>query len=128
MTRKGPQCRELQAFPCNEGYVVLANDIYTSPEPDLNSVKTAIETAIGVRFTPHDSWYRGGTYFRFDDASGEKFLLQRNLDQDEVAEPEFAEFPVVLYVKNTMRSDQIASLLAATPMSITLVQHNEVVE
>lgn len=128
MNRKGLQCRELQVFQCNEGHVVLANDIYASPEPELNSVRTAIETAIGVRFTPHDSWYRGGTYFRFEDASGEKFLLQRNLDQDEAAEPDFAEFPVVLYVKNTMRSDQIASRLAESSIPIALVQHNEIVE
>lgn len=77
-----------------------------------------------VCFQRHESAYLGGDYFLSGDLQGEHFLLRRNRGlgpPDELAEPEFAEYGLLLEVNATSRSDLLKSALEAIP-GLTLIR------
>jgi len=102
-------------------------DTYGSRDMNLDSIRRAIETALGVEFHLHDSLYRGGDYYRCEDTPPERFILQRNHDllDDEPAERDYSEYPVILYVEETARSSEITSLLRQSDAPLSLLKHKD---
>lgn len=93
-----------------------AYDLYGTTTMSIVQLRDIIVEALGITFTLHDSAFRGGTYFRAGDLGGEEFVIQRNSfefdDEQEVAEPEFAHYPVIFWVAWTERGDELREELA----------------
>jgi hypothetical protein len=102
-------------------------DIYGAKSDDLEHVKFAIESKLHIQFEPHHSSYHGGDYYRNGDGSSEHFILQRNIDliDNEPAESDFVDFPVILYVEETERSSEIRELLEASESPLSLLKHED---
>src|SRR5436309_1325869 len=92
-------------------------DVYGSRAMPIDAVRSSVGSALGVAFERryHDDI---GDYFEAD-VDGENFLLQPNFldvgDEEEIQEPEFADRPVLLYVSDTDRGDEIRDLLLEVP-------------
>jgi len=71
-----------------------------------------LNSAFGIEFTAHESAYRG-VYHRSGPTGQEHFLLQPNYltHEDEWIEEKHQEFPLLLYVNETTRPDEIDRLL-----------------
>jgi len=103
-----------------------AYDLYGSKQSNLDFARSIVEKALGVRFTAHESDWRGGEYFRYRREGDESFMLQLNVgDDDEPAELVFPEYLVLLYIERTTRSDEIRSLLAERAGDFILLKHDE---
>lgn len=91
-------------------------DLYGTMTMSISQLRDLIARALAITFAMHDSAFRGGTYFRAGDIGGEEFVIQRNSfefdDEQEVAEPEFARYPVIFWVAWTERGDELKQELA----------------
>jgi hypothetical protein len=89
---------------------MTTSDVYGSRSEDADSLRQAIEAALGISFRLHEyDWY-GGDYLRTDFLVPEQFLLQnqvRTPDGDEVLEPDFPDYRLILRVVGTERADEI---------------------
>jgi len=97
--------------------------LYGFDELDIEKAKSLIEGVLEVVLSPHDSLYRGGNYYLLKEANAE-LILQRNydcLDQD-LAEAEFPEAGVLLYLDGNDRAEEIAELLGAHVPEATLLR------
>jgi hypothetical protein len=94
---------------------VKVYDLYGSCSVPLEELRDAVESMLGVEFSPHRSDYVGD-YYKTAGFVGETIAIQPNYldggDEDEVLEPAFADRPVLLYVNETDRGDEIRGLLA----------------
>jgi hypothetical protein len=92
-------------------------DLYGSKRMSIAHLRDAISNALGITFTLHDSAFRGGTYFRVGDFGGEEFVIQQNIfefdNEEEIAEPEFAHYPVIFWIAWTERGDEFREKLTA---------------
>lgn len=90
-------------------------DLYGTKTLGIDELRSAVEKALSVNFERHESSYLGGDYFLAGDLRGEHALIQRNhlgdADEQEVAEPEFADHPILLQVNATTRGDDTRELL-----------------
>lgn len=91
-------------------------DLYGFNSKDLEGTAKEVAECLAIEFASHDSSYRGGAYYRSGKAGSEEFILQRNLDfmDSEPIEASFPEYPLLLYVGPTMRSDEIRQLFSET--------------
>lgn len=91
-------------------------ELYGYSGGTIEAAKKFIERAIGVEFLARDSGYHGA-YFIYGDSFGEHLLLKENVDviDGQAAEPESAEYPVLLY------ANEIESL---TSLSQILIEKN----
>ncbi|MDX2247314.1 MAG: hypothetical protein SF052_11080 [Bacteroidia bacterium] len=92
---------------------MIRYDLFGFKESDLEKVKSEIETQLEILFTSHESMYKGGIYYRLGDILSENFELQKNIDllDGEPLEDEFKDFPILLFVNRTIRSEEIVELL-----------------
>lgn len=82
---------------------------------DLDSVADTLAPALGLRWEPRESSYRGGGYFLCR-RGGEEFILQTNWDTlDSEPFEDVPEVDVVLYA-STDQPDKVATLITATPL------------
>jgi hypothetical protein len=92
-------------------------DLYGTKSLDLDELRVAVQRALDIELHRHESGYLGGDYFLAGDLRDEHVLIQRNHvsdgDEDEVAEPEFADYPILLLVNATTRGDELKGRLAA---------------
>ena len=88
-------------------------ELYGTAIASLERARSVVEEAVQIRLEPHESGYRCGNYYRFGDVGDEHFILQLNFDEidGEWTEPEHTEYPLILYVNESERSDQIAEQL-----------------
>ena len=88
-------------------------DLYGIHDKDIGGARARVETALAIRMVPHEGGYRGGEYFRFGDVGGENYILQINYNNGEAewAEPAYAKYPILLYVSETERGQEIATAL-----------------
>lgn len=98
-------------------------DLYGTMLQELATVRSEIEIVLQIVFRPHQSDWRSGDYWRSGELGQENFILQSNRSDDEPAELEFAEFPTLLYVSNTERSDAIRSALARCTTPFVRLKH-----
>jgi hypothetical protein len=88
-------------------------DLYGFASEDLEGIRRALEDALGFRFSPHESSYKGGDYYLREDGE-ERLTLQRNLDLDdgEPAEQSYPDVKTLLYVEGTERPEFFAGVVA----------------
>jgi len=121
MLSKGPQVLEYVRMTQMKSY-----DLYGFISDDLNELAKSLEHRLSVLFTLHESSYRGGTYYRSGIPGQEEFILQRNYDplENELAEPEFPEYPIILYIGPTERSKEIKDWInAEMKLEAVLLRH-----
>jgi folate-binding Fe-S cluster repair protein YgfZ len=91
-------------------------DLYGSKRLTITELRVAVGEALGLTFYAHESLYRGGEYFRVVPHDGEEFVIQLNNfrldDEMEVAEPDYSNYPVILWVAWTDRADALREDLA----------------
>jgi len=90
---------------------------------DLQEARVAVEAALGIRMTLHESSYLG-EYFRFDDVGfegSEHFILQKNFDdvEGEWAESAFPNYGILLYANETNRGPEIRDAMASVAQHLT---------
>ncbi len=94
-------------------------DLYGSHSLSLVELREAAEGCLGIRFTLHDSIYRGGDYFRSGDIGGEEFVIQLNRfeyeNEEEIAEPAYADYLVIFRIGWTERGDELREKLRKVP-------------
>ncbi|MCQ6260174.1 hypothetical protein [Pseudomonas sp. Q11] len=92
---------------------MAAYDLYGVKDISIIVAKLNVEELLGVSFEERESAYQGGVYYRFDGEGGEGFVLKENIDpfDGEAVEQLFSEYPVLLYVDKTTRSDEIGDFL-----------------
>ncbi len=84
--------------------------LYGFDESDIERVRRLVEGAIGIELSAHESIYRGGDYYLLEDSRVE-FFLQSNYDclDDELAELDFPEVGVLLYLEGQERAEELGS-------------------
>jgi hypothetical protein len=79
-------------------------------EGALPELAVKLERAVGLRLELHDSEMRGGDYYRYE-GDGEQIILQSNRDNGDIAEEDFPEIPILLYIDSQMRTQEQFSRL-----------------
>jgi len=101
-----------------------ANDIFGFLSNDLDGVRHSLEARLRIRFVPHESSFRGD-YYLYEDPNGEELLLEMNMDPED-GEPfysDFSEYPILLIVGYTTRSEQLTKLLQNNIEGCKLLRH-----
>ncbi len=103
-------------------------DLYGLQVSDLSEAKTLVENTLALNLLGHESSYCG-EYYRSHavDVDDENFILQKNYDEfeDEWTEESFVDFPILLFVNDTERSSEIASLFE-NEKGVVLLRHQEI--
>lgn len=86
--------------------------IYGLPAQPFEDLLHRLNSVFGIELVAHESTYRG-VYYRSGPTGREHFLLQPNyLDrEDEWIDEEHKECPLLLYVNETTRPDEITQVL-----------------
>ena len=87
-------------------------DLYGVECNDIETARFVIEDLLNMSMIAHDSIYRG-VYYRFNSVGQENFILQNNYNdfEEEWTEKRYSKYPLLLYVNETQRSSEVASLL-----------------
>ncbi|WP_454834568.1 hypothetical protein [Pseudomonas lini] len=101
---------------------MAAYDLYGVKGLTILEAKLKVEESLKLSFDERESTYQGGVYYRFGSDESEKFLLKGNVDpfDGEAVEQKFSEYPVLLYVDMTVRSEEVRCLLS---MEFCLLRH-----
>ncbi|KUR70998.1 hypothetical protein AQZ52_09830 [Novosphingobium fuchskuhlense] len=102
-------------------------DLYEIEAESLAGAKAILERLLMCSFEERESTYHGGTYYTFGDEAGEHFMLKENRDpfEDVPAEDSFPNSKLLLYVNETMRSNELHDALAESGDAITLLRHED---
>ena len=102
-------------------------DLYGFLSADINEVKNFLEDALSLKFDAHESSYQGGDYFRWGENASEHFILKNNVDpfDGEPAEMAFAEYPILFYVNDTLRSADLHEQMLPKIENFILLRHEE---
>jgi len=103
-------------------------DTFGFSSTNLEYVKDALENCLGIRFVARESSFRGDYYSHGEPFEKEQLLLQMNVDLED-GEPlhaKFSDYPVLLFVSDTDRSEQLATLLQGTIKGCKLLKHEEI--
>ena len=98
-------------------------DLYGFYSENIQLARNVVEEVLGKKMIEHDSSYRG-EYLRLD-IGYENFILQSNFDlsEKECFEKDFANYPVILYVNYTNRSEKLKEGFGRID-KCTLLRHN----
>jgi len=79
----------------------------------LAEAKGILEELLSLQFEARESTYQCGEYFRVGNRAGEHFEIKKNADpfDDDPAEMNFPEFPTLLYINATSRSDELREIM-----------------
>jgi len=95
--------------------MVRCYDLDGSHTLSLVEMREAMESCLEIRFTLRDSDYRGGDYFRAGDLGDEGLVIQAKPfeyeNEEEVAELEYADYPVIAWIAWTERGDDFREKL-----------------
>lgn len=102
-------------------------DLYGIAAVSLEEAREIVEVTLRIHMQAHESGYHGGVYYRMNDVGSEHFLLKRNYDDCEVewAEPQHKEWPFLLYVNETARSNDVRALFSSVTAA-SLLRHRTV--
>lgn len=94
-------------------------NLYGVSGMELAEVARILGGLLGVRLEERESSYRGGVYFRGELATDGEVLVQLNwADEDgELAEPEFPEFVILVYV-NSVSAEMAGSISTSGKLSL----------
>ena len=89
-------------------------DLYGILDLDIDAAAVLLQDTLGVPFIARDSSFKG-EYYSATGESLEEFELWDNFNKIEQdwAEPEFTEYPVLLYVAGTQRAQEIEDRIKA---------------
>lgn len=99
-------------------------DLYGFKISDIENARQLIEKALNVKFIVHESSYLGD-YYKVKLNSNEDYMLQHNFlkhDEDWM-EPQFTEYPLLLYINGTSRSEEIEEILKNKISIIHFLRH-----
>ncbi|MCB2250283.1 hypothetical protein KTQ74_00150 [Pseudomonas chlororaphis] len=93
---------------------MTAYDLYGFKGLAILEAKSEIEKKLNLCFEERESSYQGGVYYKFVSDGAESFVLKGNIDpfDGDPVEQMFSDYPVLLYVDMTLRSEEIKSLLS----------------
>lgn len=105
---------------------MICHDKYGSHE-NIEFVKKIMEELLDIKFEGRDSSYWGEYYISRND-SDEVIRIIENLDpiDEEPIYPEFSDYPVLMHISFTKRSDAIYKLL--DPTKLKRLTHEELPE
>lgn len=80
-----------------------------------------------MQFEARESEYQGGEYFHAGCMIAESFELKRNVDpfDDDPVEMNFPEFPTLLYINESSRSEELIKSLALADRDFILLRHED---
>lgn len=89
-------------------------DLYGSRSDSLSEMCMALASVLGVTFELHDSDYMGGDYYVAGSLAGEHFIVCKNVIRncDDMPEPDYPEFTIIVEVNANERPDDVRQLLA----------------
>lgn len=98
------------------------DDLYGAKNRTLDELRADVTVVLGVTFEPHESLYLGD-YFFGGSLDGEHFeILCNNTgfeedgeEEDNLIEPDFSDYPVLLRISSTMRGDELRDRLSSVP-------------
>lgn len=102
------------------------NDLYGAHASTVDEVAEQLTPLTGQPFQRRESWYQGGDYCVCELADGEAWRVQYNRDpvegDDEPREPQFAAYPVLLYLGHTARAEALEAHLRALATGLVLLR------
>jgi uncharacterized protein YacL (UPF0231 family) len=103
----------------------MPSDLYGSKSQDLEDVKSRVERVLESTLEERDSTYFGGRYYKAVLMNGEEIVVRRNFDplDQEAAETEFKEYPIIVYVNNSMRAEQVRTVFEKVGLELKLLRH-----
>ena len=89
--------------------------------------KGILEELLSLQFEARESDYQNGEYFRVGNKAGEHFELKKNADlfDGDPVEMKFAEFPTLLYINATLRSEELKKILEHARSDFVLLRHED---
>jgi len=102
-------------------------DLYGFSSDDISAVSALLEATFDIKFESRESTYEGGRYFCWGDEANEHFVLKYNFDSfdHEPAELSFPGYPILFYVNDTLRSEELKNKILMHGTSIALLRHEE---
>jgi hypothetical protein len=100
--------------------------VYGISEQPGDKLRSRLNATLGVVLVAHESSYRG-VYYRAGSTGEEHIILQPNhLPQDdEWIDEEHKEYPVLLYVNETLRPDEFDKLLSGEIPSLKKLKRED---
>lgn len=91
----------------------MKTHIFGFKDSDIEIIRIALEESLKIKFIPHDSLYLGGEYYRYSNEEKETFILRKNTDllDNELAEFEYPEFNILLFVEISQQKREIQDLI-----------------
>ena len=94
-------------------------DLYGFKLNEIEKALEAVESALGIEMQVSENLSRGIYYRKRLSYEGEHFILKRNIDFTDrefeknlsLADPKFPDYPILLYVNNTKRSEELKKVL-----------------
>ena len=102
-------------------------DIYGFGVDEIDNIAKKIEEFLQIKWVPRHSSFIGD-YYQVGRHREESFKLQSNYstEEGEWTIPEAKEYPILLYVNNTQRPEQIeASIRAAFDTNVNLLKRTQ---
>jgi hypothetical protein len=103
----------------------MATYILYGSEVSPAEAKEILEEILTLQFEARESDYQNGEYFRAGNKAGEHFELKKNTDpfDGDPVEIKFPEFPTLLYINATSRSEELTKVLGHARGGFTLLRH-----
>ena len=77
--------------------------LYGFAKGTLSEIAMQLERAFGLKLELHESQMYGGDYCRYE-ADGEQIILQSNRDHGDIAEEDFPDIPILLWIASRKRT------------------------
>ena len=105
-------------------------DLYGFQVEDIEVARHLVESVLGIKLDAHESLYQGGDYYRKELGDAElilqpnKDLLWQDVDplEDRWAEPEFAVYPILLFLEGHSDADAMRDQLTKSISQIRFLQ------
>ncbi len=100
-------------------------DIYGVESGDLEEVRIAIESILGIKFAPHESSFWGDYFLGIH--GEEEYKIIKNMEpisDDPFYEP-FPKNGILLYIDKTNRADELETLLLTGIPGLRLLHRTE---
>jgi hypothetical protein len=94
-------------------------DLYGVRDLSTESLRSAVESALNISFSLHESYFLGGDYLLFSGSVGEELRIRTNEISDEdgsfLTEPDFGDYVTLLSISRALDGDSIRERLASIP-------------
>ena len=101
------------------------DELYGIECDNLETAREIIEQLLDVKLVAHESLYYGGDYY-YGVMQEESYTLQWNFDliDGELAEADFKEWGILLYVEGTLRPQELEAILGKGRVKIVLLRRD----